>query len=283
MPRITSEDDWGYSEKKKKISAPKIDVPINWKKVLIILGTILLLAAGGLAAFTYKDTILGMFDRPDTVTSREDAQGSGDPAPEDTPDDVPPPAPKAPKMDGNTVFAAAEKAYATGAINTQGETKMGDEVIKFNTTWTPDRKNGSGTLTFRGKTAQTFLVNELLIVHNESGVVADIIGRPVPINQWVIVNSESEMHATYPPVKIMQGIVNERNIVENGPDITAGKFSVTLNENKDTATRLANEFGSWGIISANASDIKMPTPENKIEGKIEKAPDGSWKVFRFEG
>lgn len=180
-----------------------------------------------------------------------------------------------------TLQHAVAKAYEAAIVHTVGTINAGGKKIAFDTVWTPDHVSGSGTLTFNGKQTETYLVEKMILVKNQDGIVGDLIGKPVPMQQWVILNANDDLNNIFPMPDLLTGLEQEPAVKNEDPNFSTERFIVTLNPEKTTAIGVGTPKGSWSIQPGTGEQIRVPGPEIQIEGKIEKDPEGQWKVFRF--
>lgn len=263
---------------------------VNKKKLIILILIPVLVAAVFAAAFVKRDAIksavTSMVGGSGTMQPREEA-GSEDPT-----GDIPegpaasstaPPAEGAPvgEVTPAVLHDAVSHAYASGVVHTNGVAIVGEKEVEFDTVWATDRSAGSGVVTFNGKQAEAYLVEKMLLLRNVDGVVGDIIGRPVPLEQWVIVNEDDAITNVFPDKELLDGVARAPEAREEGPNFVAGEFIVTLDEAKKSAVRVASPAGSWSIGVGEGSHVQVPGPDIQIDGKIEKDESGQWKVFRF--
>ena len=81
--------------------------------------------------------------------------------------------------------------------------------------------------------------------------------------------------------ELLAGLANDTQVKNEDPNFTTENFIVTLNPEKTTATGVGSPKGNWLIQPGAGNQIMAPGADIQIEGKIEKNPEGQWKVFRF--
>lgn len=285
MARITSKNSYSAGPRREatKLNAKKI--------VLFILIPVLIVSLIGVA-YMKRDSIkdaIGSISHSETLQSRDTSVPKTEETSIDdleslqqTTQNMPETQPPAnQEITPQTLQQAVSKAYEAAIVHTAGTINAGDKKIAFDTVWTPDHVSGSGTLTFNGKQTETYLVEKMILVKNQDGIVGDLIGKPVPMQQWVILNANDDLNNIFPMPDLLTGLEQEPAVKNEDPNFSTERFIVTLNPEKTTAIGVGTPKGSWSIQPGTGEQIRVPGPEIQIEGKIEKDPEGQWKVFRF--
>lgn len=288
MPRITSEKTYSAGPRREAST-------FNVKKLLALILIPLLVAGLFAGAYLKRDTlkafVISLSDKEtsqqaeteETINSPTEPQDSlDDITPTNTPShtNIPPEQPK-PEITPQSLHQALQEAYKAPIVHTKGTINAGEKKVAFDTVWTPDHVSGSGSLTYNGKQTETYLVEKMILIRNHEGVVGDLIGKPVPMEQWVILNANDDLNNIYPDVSLLQGIAHDTQVRNDDPTFSTEKYNVTLNPEKTLATGVGSPQGSWSIQPGSGEQIQVPGPDIQIQGKVEKTPEGEWKVFRF--
>lgn len=287
MPRITSVKSFSAGPRRE---ASRVN-----KKLIVLLLIPVLIAGVSVVAFmkrdAIKDAVVSATGGSESLQPRDEASGE-DPA-DDIPEGVPPsgimPEPEpvgdneAPvgEVTPKVLHEAVSQAYASPVVRTSGVAVVGEKEVEFDTVWSSDRSAGSGVVTFNGKQAEAYLVEKMLLLRNVDGVVGDIIDRPVPLEQWVIVNADGAINNVFPSKELLDGVASAPEAREEGPNFTAGEFIVTLDESRKSAVRVSSPQGGWTIEAGEGAHVQAPGADIQIDGKIERDDAGQWKVFRF--
>lgn len=287
MPRITSKNSFSAGPRRE---ASKLNVK---KIVLFILIPVLILAILG-GAYAKRDVLKSALSSVASSSDSPQPRDSSDSTPTETSpiedleslqqSEAPQENPQAvenTEITPQKLQEAITKAYSASIVHTAGTINVGDKKVAFDTVWTPDHVSGSGSLTYNGKQTETYLVEKMILIKNQDGIVGDLIGKPVPMQQWVIVNADDDLNNIYPMPELLAGVAQETQVKNDDPNFTTEHFIVTLNPEKTVAIGVGAPKGNWSIQPGTGEQILAPGADIQIEGKIEKTPEGQWKVFRF--
>lgn len=288
MPRITSEKSYSAGPRRERSSFS------SKKLITMILVPVLVLASAALVYAkrdSIKSFVIGLRD-DETVQPRETNDATTDPSHPDTLEElgqtdipsaqnIPPSEAPSPEVTPQLLHEAVKNAYTAPIVHTKGTINTGEKKVAFDTVWTPDHVSGSGSLTYNGKQTQTYLVEKMILIHNQDGIVGDLIGKPVPMQQWIIFNANDDLSNIYPTSSLLDGIAQGEIVKTEDPNFSTKEFIVTLNPEKTAAIGVGTPKGNWSIQPGSGDQVQAPGPEIQIEGKVEKTPDGQWKVFRF--
>lgn len=292
MPLITSEDSFSSGKRAEARS-------FNLEKVIKFFVVPFLILVILAALFVNKDRIAGLIPGGGETTQARDENAGEDlnnkdkeaPAPETSEEEIPeledsPAAPKPPEVPaidtGAKLYDKVLETYKMPVVHTKGFTSHGDSRIDFDTVWSTDRQIGSGTITFNGKTTDTYVIKGLLFVRNTDNILADIIGTPVPLPGWVLVNASDEIQNVYPDTYLMEPVKGKQEVKAQNGLLVADDFHAKLSEDKKHLIDFTAPRASWSLEPGNGDHIKPVEKDFRADGKVEKDPDGRWKVFRLK-
>lgn len=285
MPLISSLDTFssGKREEERSFDLAKFARPL----LIIVLVAIVVLAVYlNWSRLTGLIPSFGSGDEQTTAQDTGNEEGSDRARdPEASPvtsevenvEEVPPSAEKT----GKQLFDAVVETYKAPVVHTTGSVPLAGSRADFDTTWTTDRQIGSGTMTLNGKTAQVFLIKEVLFIKNDSGIVSDAIGKPVPFAQWVLVNSADTLHTVFPDTYLLEPLRGKPTTARQDHTVTADDFSFTFNEDDTRIEHFQTPVGVWDLKETDAKAISQPGADFKVEGKVEKDDAGNWRVYRL--
>lgn len=265
-------------------------LPIKLLVTIVSIAAALALVAGGIYAF--KDDIAGLFkDDKSTSAARDPEAGSGEINADDSENS--PAAVPAEPANGAEVAKSINAAYtATGAIHTKGTSYYDGKKVGFDTTWLSDRSTGHGTITVDGNTAEVRVYKDFdgsngkekrngILVHNNTGVLNDLLGHKVPFSEWVLVNAETELSHIFPSAMLSAEKANVAPEVSTDKGVTtAGETIITQNEGK--ISHITAPGVDYDIQSIDPGEI-IPLPSGfALKGKIERDDAaGTWRNFKY--